>query len=88
MKSVSTKNFKGKYDKKPKSSQDSIKKTVRHLLQDPKYPGLRCHKIRGIRGKSIWEAYIDDEARLTFEYGDDCIILRNNCRHDAVIRNP
>ena len=88
MKVSLTNNFKKKYGKKDKSSQDSIKNTVRRLVLNPNHPGLHRHKIRGIPRKSIWEAYVNNEARLTFEYGHDSIILRNNCHHDAVLRNP
>jgi hypothetical protein len=88
MKTVATTNFKKKYDKKDKSSRDSIDETLLKLVESPRPPGLRCHKVRGVTGKAIWEAYINNEARLTFEYGDDCIILRNNCHHDAVLRSP
>lgn len=88
MKYVLTDRFKEKYGAKEKSSQDSIDQTIRQMTTNIKHPGLHSHKIRGIHGKSIFEAYINDEARLTFEYGNDCIILRNNCHHDAVLRNP
>jgi mRNA-degrading endonuclease YafQ of YafQ-DinJ toxin-antitoxin module len=88
MKYVLTDRFKKKYGVKEKSSQDSIDETIRKLIANTKYPGLHCHKIRGIRGKSIFEAYINDEARLTYEYGNDAIIFRTNCHHDVVLRNP
>jgi hypothetical protein len=89
MQYILTDNFKRKYDGKEESSQDSIDGAIRKLIADIRYPGLHCHKIKGLRGrKSIFEAYINDEDRLTFEYGDDAIIFRTNCHHDAVLRNP
>lgn len=88
MKYLVTDKFRKKYGGKQKSSQDSIDGTIRRLIADTRHPGLHCHKIRGIRGKSIFEAYINDGARLTFEYGDDAIVFRTNCHHDAVLRSP
>lgn len=88
MEYVLTHRFKEKYGDKEKSRQDSIDKTIRQVTTNVRQPGLHCHKIRGIPGKSIFEAYINNEARLTFEYGNDAIIFRTNCHHDAVFRNP
>jgi hypothetical protein len=88
MKAAATVNFKRRYDKKDEPSRTSIDKTLLKLVQNPRPPGLHCHRIRGFPGKPVWEAYINDEARLTFQYGDDCIILRNNCHHDQVLRSP
>jgi hypothetical protein len=40
--------------------------------------------VQGVPG--VFEAYVDMANRLTFEYGDDCIILRNHCNHDILKR--
>lgn len=81
-----TNTFKRKYKKKENIEQESIEKTISLLVDNPKHPGLHTHKVRGT--KSIFEAYIDDEARLTFEYGTNIVIFRTNCNHHRVLKNP
>lgn len=81
-----TNTFKRKYRNKDRVSQVSIEKTIELLVENQRYPGLHTHKVKGT--KKIFEAYINDQARLTFEYGNDKIILRTNCNHDAVLKNP
>jgi hypothetical protein len=81
-----TNTFKRRYQKKEPNDRVIVENTIKQLIEDPHYPGLHTHKVRGT--KHIFEAYIDDFSRLTFQYGDDEIIFRNNCKHDAVLRNP
>jgi hypothetical protein len=56
------------------------------LAENPRHQSLQTHPVRGSRG--VFEAYVDKSNRLTFEYGDDCIVLRNHCNHDIVDRRP
>ena len=81
-----TNKFKRQYRRKPQNQKDKIKKTLKLLAQDIRYPGLHTSKVQGIDG--IWECYVDDSMRITFEYGKGCIILRNNCKHDISSTNP
>ena len=81
-----TNNFKRRYKKKDPTARESIENTIRLLVENIRYPGLHTHKVK--RTKDIFEAYIDDSTRLTFEYGEDKLILRNNCTHSAVLRKP
>jgi mRNA-degrading endonuclease YafQ of YafQ-DinJ toxin-antitoxin module len=79
--------FKKAYGKKSKDRQEQVERTMRLLVVDPSYPGLRTHRIRGAHG--VWECYIDSALRITFEYASgDTIIFRNNCEHDSVLRRP
>ena len=55
------------------------------LLDDPHHPGLHTHAVQGWPG--VFEAYVDKANRLTFEYGDDAVILRNHRNHD-ILRRP
>ncbi len=82
----STNRFEKQYAKKDTDGQDDIERTLALLEQDPKYPGLHAHRVRGT--KNVWECYIDDSRRITFQYGRNRIILRNCCNHNITDRSP
>jgi mRNA-degrading endonuclease YafQ of YafQ-DinJ toxin-antitoxin module len=63
----------------------AILECVNQLGQDPRHPGLHTHKVKGHKG--VWEAHVDKANRLTFEWDDDVLVLRNNCNHE-VLRRP
>lgn len=85
-----TKRFKKAYKKKPAERQVQVDKTLRLLQNDPRYPGLNTHRVKGT--DEIWECYINDAFRITFQYSGEGnerrIVLRNNCQHDKVLRPP
>ena len=81
-----TSRFEKQYLKKTLDDQKKVDDTVVLLEKNPRHPGLHSHKVR--HTKKIWECYIDDSMRVTFEYGKRCIILRNNCKHDITDTNP
>ena len=80
------KRFKRRLDKKTKFMQASIVECIYRLSTNPRHPGLRTHKVGGTAG--VFEAYVDSGNQLTFEYGDNRIVLRNHCNHDMLDRNP
>ena len=80
-----TNRFTKQYSKKQVEEQKKVDDTIDLLGANPKHPGLHAHRIQGTKG--IWECCVDDSLRITFEYGNDCIILRNNCHHDISRRN-
>lgn len=75
-----------KYQDKPQDKRRKVEKTLSILETDPRHPGLHTHKVQG--KLNIFECYIDDSYRVTFQYGEDCILLRNCCKHNAVLRRP
>lgn len=81
-----TRVFKKRLRKKPAQQKRRVLRTMKLLSADVWHPGLHTHKVEGTQ--SIFEAYADDAARITFEYIPGAIRLRNNCRHDAVLRSP
>ena len=85
---LTTPTFKKKYKKKERISQSSVDEAIKLLVKNPHYPGLHTHKVRGTGNRAIFEAYVDDSVRLTFEYGENNIILRTNCTHKSVLDNP
>ncbi len=83
---VTTNRFDRQYSNKTPDEQDKVEETLDTLEQNSRYPGLHTHRIQGT--KRIWECYIDDSMRITFEYGRSYIILRNNCKHNITERSP
>lgn len=84
---ILTSKFSKQYDKKPPNEKEGVEKAMGLLADNPHYPGLHSHKVQGTYG--IFECYIDDSHRITYEYGsNDCIVLRNNCSHKIVNKNP
>jgi hypothetical protein len=81
-----TDRFEKQYLEKEPDEQDKVEKTLKLLEQNPRHPGLHARRVQGT--KRIWECYIDDSMRVTFEYGKGCIILRNNCKHDISKQSP
>lgn len=78
--------FKKRFRKKTADQRQRVLRTMELLSMDVRYPGLHTHKVEGTQG--VFEAYVDDAIRVTFEYAPGGIRLRNNCPHDAVLRRP
>lgn len=78
--------YKRRRKNKTKQMQDAIDECVRKLRLNPRNPGLHSHRVSGVKG--VWESYIDGANRVTWQYGEGSIILRNNCNHDILNRNP
>lgn len=81
-----TNKFGKQYANKSPEAKDKVDKTLDLLELNPSYPGLHSHRVQGT--KRIWECYIDESMRVTFEYGKSRIILRNNCKHNITSRSP
>lgn len=81
-----TPSFKKRLRKKPMQMQAAIVECVRRVIEDPRHPGLRTHRLRGTPG--VWEASVDRGNRLTFhrEPGGG-LVFRNHCHHD-ILRTP
>lgn len=67
-----------------------IKKVLKNklslMIENPRYPSLRAKKIKGLEG--IFEVSITMGIRMTWEYTEDGILLRNIDKHDKALRNP
>ena len=76
--------FKKRLEKKTTAQQGAILECILRLGEDPRHPSLRTSRIKG---KSSWEARIDNTNRLEWEYGQpDEIILINHCSHNDIYR--
>ena len=83
-----TTRFERALKKKTKRMRGRIKKTLELLGQNPWYPGLETHKVKGTDG--VLESYVDRANRVTWEWGPEpgTILLRNNCNHEMPSRSP
>ncbi len=78
--------YKRRRKNKTKRMRDAIDECARKLSQNPRHPGLHSHRVNGFKG--VWESYVDEANRITWQYGERSIVLRNNCNHDILNRNP
>ena len=75
--------IKQKWKRNPDLAQ-RVEETVVRILFAPESNSLNVHRIRG--ADNVWEAYVDNANRVTFERDGDTIIFRNNCNHDIIDR--
>ena len=59
------------------------KKQLKILLQNPKHPSLRLHKLSGEKIEQ-WSISVAKNIRIIFEYTDDGIYLTNIGTHNQV----
>ncbi len=81
-----TDRFQRAYNELDDDDAERVKKALRLLAADPRYPGLRVKKMQGT--ENIWEARASRSLRLTFEMHGDLIILRNVGAHDVTLKKP
>lgn len=68
-------------------TREKLRKQIELLISNPRHPSLGVKKIKGT--KSIFEAWVDDHFRFTFEYGEEGeIILRVVGPHNATLKKP
>jgi mRNA-degrading endonuclease YafQ of YafQ-DinJ toxin-antitoxin module len=78
--------FSTRYEQLPRTIRLKIKKALRLLDSDFRHPGLRSHPVHGFSG--VYEAYVDDKYRMTYERQGDVLVLRNVDNHDECLKNP
>ncbi len=81
-----TSKFRKQYGELSDVIQRKVDKAVELLDSDFRHPGLRSHPVRG--HPSIFEAYVDDKYRMTFERQGDALIMRNVDNHNECLKNP
>ena len=67
-------------------AKKTLKKKLDLLANNPKHPSMRTKKIKG--GEDIFEASVNMDIRITWEFFEDVILLRNIGRHDKTLNNP
>ena len=85
MKVAFTKPFKRDYKGLPENIQELIEKQIILLLNNPKHPSLRLKKMEGHR--SIYEARVTKDYRMTFQIVDDTYLLRRVGTH-SILKRP
>ena len=64
----------------------ALKKKLKLLLENPRHPSLRVKKIKG--QNNFFEASITMKIRVTWQYYNDGILLRNLGERDKTLGNP
>ena len=66
----------GTAGKNEKKRYEQIRKAMKHLSMDPRYPGLHTHEIRPLSmryGQKVWESYLENRrsaaGRMFWVYG-------------------
>lgn len=70
----------------PIDAKKALKKKLDLLADNPKHPSLRTKKIKG--SGDIFEASINMDIRMTWEFYEDGILLRNIGKYDKTLGNP
>lgn len=74
-------------EKPPDDVKKALKKKLGIMADDPRHPSLRTKKIKG--HENIFEASITMSIiRMTWEYFEDGILLRNIGEHDKTLNKP
>jgi mRNA-degrading endonuclease RelE of RelBE toxin-antitoxin system len=81
-----TSKFRKQYGELSDVIQRKVDKAIEFLDTDFRHPGLHSHPVRGHPG--IFEAYVDDKYRMTFERQGDTLIMRNVDNHNECLKNP
>ena len=67
-------------------TKKQLKKKLELMVTNPRHPSLRSNKIQGIDG--IFEASVNMDIRMTWQYTEDGILLRKIGEHDKTLSNP
>ena len=79
-----TKEFASLYKKLPADIRKRANKQLRLLLENPRHPSLRLHKMGGYTNR--WEISVTMHYRITFEIERDEYVLRRIGTHDILDR--
>lgn len=84
-----TDKFKREYKKLPEDIKKAFKIQFQKFINHPYaefHPSLRIKRIQGT--SNIFEMTITMGIRMTWQYTDDGILLRNIGKHDKALSNP
>jgi len=70
----------------PVEIKKALKAKLELMVENPRHPSLRTKKIQGQEG--LFEASVTMGIRMTWQYTDDGILLRNIGGHDETLKNP
>ena len=67
-------------------TKKQLKKKLELMTENPKHSSLRSKMIQGIDG--IFEASVNMDVRITWQYTEYGILLRKIGEHDKTLSNP
>jgi mRNA-degrading endonuclease RelE of RelBE toxin-antitoxin system len=79
-----TERFKDDYKDIPKKIQNMFNKKLELFAINPSHPSLYMHRYKMTKRKIIYEAYINESYRFTFELTKTSCILRNIGSHNII----
>jgi mRNA interferase RelE/StbE len=80
-----TDSFKKDYQGLPEEIKERTERAIQLLLTNPRHPSLRAKKVQGTRG--IWEASVTLKYRMTFEWEEEVLRLRQVGTYD-ILKTP
>ena len=78
--------FQAKVKELPAEIKKSLKAKLELMAENPRHPSLRVKKMQGQEG--IFEASVHMGIRMTWQYTEDGILLRNIGEHDQALNKP
>ena len=86
MKIQYTELFRKKVEILPVDIKKALRIKLELMVENPRHPSLRTKKIQGQEG--IFEASVTMGIRMTWQYTEGGILLRNTGEHDTTLKNP
>ena len=84
-----TDRFKRKYKKLPQNIKDDFREQLQRFIANnvpPYHPSLRIKKIQGT--ENVFELTVNMAIRMTFEFIEEGILIRNIGFHDITLKKP
>ena len=78
--------FQEKVKQFPVEVKRALRSKLELMVENPRHPSLRVKKIQGQTG--IFEVSITMSVRMTWQYSEDGILLRNIGEHDQTLKKP
>ncbi len=79
-----TERFKRDFKRLPREIQTRTAKVLELFLSNPRHPSLRVKRMEGT--PSIWELRVSQNYRLTFQFGQEGVLLRRIGTHNVLNR--
>jgi mRNA interferase RelE/StbE len=78
--------FKENYVKLNEEIKKRVKTKLKLMAENPMHPSLRTKRVQGTQ--NIFEASVNMSIRITWQYVESGILLRNIGEHDETLKNP
>jgi mRNA interferase RelE/StbE len=78
--------FKENYVKLNEEIKKRVKTKLKLMAENPMHPSLRTKRVQGTQ--NIFEASVNMSIRITWQYVENGIFLRNIGEHNETLKNP